>query len=317
MEETTHAIFPTASLEPKLTKRSSSLMTRELTPLVIPTVSPKEQRQGWSGSSEGNGQYVALPPRVPPKSPRTESRASPRAQKSQRSAQGSVSTTYSSVSPASSSSSIAGRDSPRLLSSTRRTGSPLSRSSPRKGSVDNALPESLWSKLFRLESPLRRKKSMANVEQQSPRHPEASSTATTASLTHQKYASEASATTRGRLIRKDSLAYLHPSNTNTRSPSSSERDSDLPVGFKAREAPRQVTDVELRSLRQQADEQVCNFEVLQAKDVVMLSKVRTLKHRPRIPLTADRSCANSMTVASICRIRISRFGKGARASTNG
>ncbi|KAL8916601.1 MAG: hypothetical protein Q9208_008414 [Pyrenodesmia sp. 3 TL-2023] len=265
-------MFQTASLEPKPTKRSSSLMTRELTPLVIPTISPKEQSQGWSGSSEGTGKFVALPPRVPPKSPRTESRASPRAQKSQRSAQGSISTNYSSTSPASSSSSIAGRNSPRLLSGPRRTESPLNRSSPRNGSVDNASPESLWSKLFKLESPSRRKKSTESVEQQSPRHPEAPSAAATAPLSHRKYTSEASAATRGRLIRKDSLAYLHARNTNARSPSSSRQGSDLPVGFKATEVPRQVADVELRSLRQQADEQVCNFEVLQAKDVVMLSK---------------------------------------------
>ncbi|KAL8752156.1 MAG: hypothetical protein Q9184_005828, partial [Pyrenodesmia sp. 2 TL-2023] len=272
MEETTHVIFQTASLEPKLTKQSSFLMTRELTPLVIPTISPKEESQRWSGSSEGVGIYVALPPRVPPKSPRTESRASPRAQKPQRSAQGSVSTTYSSVSPASSSSSIAGRDSPRLLSGPHRSGSPLNRSSPRSGSVDNASPESLWSKLFRLDSISRRKKSMESVAQQRPRRPETPSAAATAPLTHRPYASEASAATRGRPTRKDSLAYLHPNNSNTRSPSSSRQDSDLPVGFKATEASRQVADVELRSLRQQADEQVCNFEVLQTKDVVMLSK---------------------------------------------
>lgn len=276
MEETTHAIMQASSFEPKLTKRSSSLMTRELTPLVIPARSTKDQRQDWSGSSEGVQKYVALPPKVPPKSPRTENRASPRTQECQRSAHGSVSTTYSSVSSASSSSSIAGRASPRLLRGPRRTGSPFSRSSPPSGSVENKSPESLWSKLFRLESPSRQKKAMDSAEQQSPRPPQAPSITATAPLAHRKYASEASGMKRGRLIRKDSLAFLPPINKNARSPSSSRQDSDLPVGFKATEAPRQVADVELRSLRQQADEQVCNFEVLQAKHVAILSKVRGL-----------------------------------------
>lgn len=278
LEKASQAVSQAISYEPKLKKRSSSMMARELAPLIIPSTSPKHQKQEQSGSSEGIGRYVALPPRVPPKSPRTESRASPRAPKSQHSAQSSISTNYSSASSTTSSSSITGRASPRLLSGPRRIESPLNRSSPRSGSVDVASPEGIWSKIFRLESPSRQKKAMGAAEKQSPHRTEAPSVPATVPLTHQRYASEASAITRGRLVRKDSLSYRSHNKTTMRSPSSNKRDLDLPVGFKATEAPNQIADVELRSLRQQAEEQVSNFDVLQAKDVAILSKVRLLKH---------------------------------------
>ncbi|KAI4273088.1 MAG: hypothetical protein L6R38_006439 [Xanthoria sp. 2 TBL-2021] len=90
--------------------------------------------------------------------------------------------------------------------------------------------------------------------------------------THQRWLSDASAVTRGRLASKDSSVYRRFSKPAVRSPSTNNRGRDLPIGFKAAEAPHQVTDIELRSLRQQADEQVSHFEVLQAKDVSMLSK---------------------------------------------
>lgn len=72
------------------------------------------------------------------------------------------------------------------------------------------------------------------------------------------------------------MVHRRHSNSAVRSPSSSRKYLDLPTGFKAAEAPRQIADTELRSLRQQADEQVTNFEVLQAKDVAILSKVSPL-----------------------------------------
>lgn len=276
-EQAAHqAISQAASVETRLTKRSSALMARELTPLIIPSASPKDQRLKQSESSEGAGGYGALPPRVPPKSPRTESRASPRVGIAQHAAPKSASTSYSSASSATSSNNVTGRASPRLLNSLRRRESPINQSSPRSA-VDNMSPESIWSKIFRLESPLRPKKA---AEVEAPLDPSATP------LRHQRFASEASAVPRGRVVRKDSLAFRSHSKTSGRSLSSGNHDRGLPVGFKATEAPRQVADVELRSLRQQANDQVSHFEVLQAKDVAMLSKVWPPNHRCKI--VADR-----------------------------
>lgn len=281
MDQDVQALSQAANSESKLTKRSSYLMARELTPLIIPSVSPADQKPEHFVSLASGEEYIALPPKVPPKSPRTESRASPRAGKPQRSAHGSVSTSHSATSSGASLSNLSGRASPRFLSGPRRTDSPISRSSP-KSAVDNVSPESIWSKLFRLESPSRQKKAMDNAEKQSPRRPEMSSTSAATPPSHQRWASEASAITRGRLVRKESLAFKSHSKSTVRSPSSAKQDHDLPMGFKATEALRQVADLELRILRQQADEQVSNFEVLQAKHVAMLSKVSFLQNNHRL-----------------------------------
>ncbi|KAI4124852.1 MAG: hypothetical protein LQ341_007032 [Variospora aurantia] len=270
-ELTVEPVALAARFVAKSSKQSSSPIARELRPLVIPTLSPKDQTWEQSECLTEPGKHIQLPPRVPPKSPRTESRVSPHTARSQHSAQSSVSTNCSSASSTTGSSSATGRASPRLLSGLRRTESPVSRLSP-KCSIDNVSPESIWSKLFRLESPSRQKKGVNVFEKQSSSRPEGLSDPSAPSLPHQRYASEASAIPRGRPVRKDSLAFSNDSKASARSPSSSIRDVDLPVGFKAAEAPRQVADVELRSLKQQADEQVSHFEVLQAKDVTLLSK---------------------------------------------
>ena len=256
----------------KSTKRSSSLMARELAPLIIPSNISKTRK---TEQSESIGDPDILPPRVPPKSPRTERRASPRADRTQHSAHSSVSTNYSTASSATSSSSIVGRASPRLLTDTRRLESPLGRSHP-MSAVDKPSPDSLWSKLFRLESPSRSKK-VEMLETSNSQVSEISPTPSSTTSTHQRWLSDASAITRGRLAIKDNPAYRRYSKPAVRSPSTNNRGRDLPIGFKAAEALHQVTDVELRGLRQQADVQVSHFEVLQAKDVSMLSKVSSLE----------------------------------------
>lgn len=278
--------------ESKLTKRSSALMTRDLAPLIIPSVSPRDQNPDQALSLESNAEKLALPPRVPPKSPRTESRASPRPGKYQHSPHSSDSTIHSATSSATSLSNLSGRASPRFLSGQRRTNSPVGQSSP-KITTDNASLESIWSKLFRLESPSRQKKAVEPAKKQSPHRPEVPTTANSVPASHQRWASEASAVMRGRLQRKESLAYQNRSKPSMRSPSSSKRGNDLPTGFKAVEAPHQVADLELRSLRQQADEQVCNFEVLQAKDVAMLSKVGFLDNTDSLRLTKTKGAATT------------------------
>ncbi|KAL8710406.1 MAG: hypothetical protein Q9220_005007 [cf. Caloplaca sp. 1 TL-2023] len=254
-------------------KRSSSLMARDLAPLIIPSNGLEYRRKDSSDPINISGDCGILPPRVPPKSPRSGRRTSPNVRKHQHSAQSSVSThhsTSSNVSATSTTSSI-GRASSRMASEPRRTGSPLSRWGPLSAS-DRSPPDSIWSKLFRLDSPSRQTKATENVEKRRSPGPSVSVVSSPVVSPHERSGSETSAAPRGRLVRKDSLTYRHPNKSRIRSPSTKKHSVDMPTGFKAVEAPNQVADVELRSLRQQAGEQVSNFEVLQAKDVAMLSR---------------------------------------------
>ncbi|KAL8949487.1 MAG: hypothetical protein Q9222_004410 [Ikaeria aurantiellina] len=256
----------------KPAKRSSFLISRELTPLIIPPNGLEYQRKDTSSFLDIGEDCAVLPPRVPPKSPRSGRTTSPSVRKHQHSAQSSVSThhsTSSNTSATSISSSISRAS--RIAGEPRRTGSPLSRWSPLSAS-ERSPPDSIWSKLFRLDSPSRQTKAPENIEKRGSPGPPLSSISSPVVSPHQRWGSEASAVPRGRLVRKDSLTYRPPNKSTIRSPSSKKRSVDLPTGFKAAEAPSQVADVEIRSLRQQAGEQVSNFEVLQAKDVAMLSK---------------------------------------------
>ncbi|KAL8737451.1 MAG: hypothetical protein Q9181_001667 [Wetmoreana brouardii] len=269
-EETSQPTSQPGDPEIRPAKRSSSLMARGLPPLIIPAAAPNDQKLDQLASSDLDRIFDALPPKVPPKSPRTESRASPRTDKAQHSAHSSISTECSSASSAASACSILGRASPQLVSVPRRTGSPLSRSSP-MSALKSLSPDSLWSKIFRLESPARHVRTADHAEKQIQQHVGMPLSRNTTSTPHLRGASEASIT-RGRSERKDSHCQRSQSKSTVRSPSSSKMSLDLPVGFKVSEAPRQVAEVELRSLKQQADEQVTSFEVLQAKDVASLSK---------------------------------------------
>lgn len=253
-------------LDQRPTKRSSSLMARELTPLIIPSPASKAEQHHEAEILCFRNEVLALPPRVPPKSPRTESRASPRTGGPQHSAHSSVSTECSIASSSNSATNVFGRASPQPVNRPDRTGSPRGRSSP-MSALKNISPDSLWSKIFRLESPARQTRPTDHLEKQQGKRLD------TVPIPHQRGFSEASAMSRGRLKTKDSLLGMGHSSSGARSPSTSKRKPDLPVGFRAAEAPRQVAEVELRNLRQQADEQVTTFEVLQAKDVAMLSKV--------------------------------------------
>ncbi|KAL9582449.1 MAG: hypothetical protein Q9212_003285 [Teloschistes hypoglaucus] len=247
------------------TKRSSSLMARELTPLIIPSLASKAEKHHEAEILCCRNEVLALPPRVPPKSPRTESRASPRTGGPQHSVHSSVSTECSIASSSNSATNVFGRASPQPVNGPGQTGSPRGRSSP-MSTLKNISPDSLWSKIFRLESPARQTRPTDHLEKQHGKQPY------TVPTPHQRGFSEASAVSRGRLQTKDSLLGMRSSPYGVRSPSASKRKPDLPVGFRAAEAPRQVAEVELRNLRKQADEQVTTFEVLQAKDVAMLSK---------------------------------------------
>lgn len=267
----------------KAAKRSSSLMTKELAPLIIPFNGLGNQNDERQKLTEKEGEIGALPPRVPPKSPRTERRASPRADRSQHSAHSSLSTNYSTASSAASSSGVFGRASPRLTSDSRRIESPLGRSGP-MSAVDKSSPDSIWSKLFRLESPSRQQRAAEILEKPNAQSPQIGSDRAAVTSPHQRWLSDASAVSRGRLARKDSLAYHNHRKSSLRSPSTSKRSNDLPTGFNAAEVPHQVADMELRGLRQQAEDQVSKFEVLQAKDVSMLSKVRPSSRREHIGL---------------------------------
>ena len=270
IKEGSHTAGPVA----KSAKRSSSLMARDLAPLIIPSDISMYHNREQEKSKECRGDPGILPPRVPPKSPRTERRASPRANRHQHSANSSIATVSSTASSATSSSSIAGRASPRLLTDMRRMETSLGRSNPRSA-VDKTSPDSIWSKLFRLESPSRQQR-FEMAETTNSQVSEISPTPSSTTSNHQRWLSDASAVTRGRLARKDSLAYRSRSKPVVRSPSTNKQSRDLPTGFKATDVPHHVADVELRGLKQQADEQVSHFEVLQAKDVSMLSKASSL-----------------------------------------
>ncbi|KAL8695188.1 MAG: hypothetical protein Q9224_003435 [Gallowayella concinna] len=157
------------------------------------------------------------------------------------------------------------------MSDTRRIESPLGRSSP-MSAIDKVSPESIWSKLFRLESPSRQQRVADIIEKPVLQNIEKVATPHPVTSPHQRWPSDASVVTRGRVVRKESLAYKNDSKPAVRSPSTSLKGRDLPSGFKASEVPRQLADFELRGLKQQANEQVSNFQVLQATDVSMLSK---------------------------------------------
>ncbi|KAI4258704.1 MAG: hypothetical protein LQ352_001130 [Teloschistes flavicans] len=252
-------------LDQRPTKRSSSLMARELTPLIIPSSVSGAEKHQEAEILTFRREVLALPPRVPPKSPRTESRVSPRTGGPQHSTHSSISTECSVASSSNSSTNLFGRASPQPVTIPGRTGSPRGRSSP-MSALKTISPDSLWSKIFRLESPARQSRPSDHLEKQHVRQPDSVPTA------HQGGLSEASAVSRGRYKTTDSPLGMGHSHSGVRSPSASKRKQDLPVGFKAAEAPRQVAEGELRNLRRQADEQVTTFEVLQAKDVAMLSK---------------------------------------------
>ncbi|KAL8809763.1 MAG: hypothetical protein Q9200_003133 [Gallowayella weberi] len=138
--------------------------------------------------------------------------------------------------------------------------------------IDKGSLDSIWSKLFRLESPSRQQKAADIIEKSGSQNVEQVSTPHPITSPHQRWPSDASVVTRGRIVRKESLAYKNHRKPEMRSPSISLKGRDLPSGFKVSEVPRQLADAELRGLKQQADEQVSKFEVLQAKDVNMLSK---------------------------------------------
>lgn len=93
-------------------------------------------------------------------------------------------------------------------------------------------------------------------------------------LWHQRGNSEASALNRVRSTARADIPVAQKLNrTALKGPMLGEEKTVLPTGFKIKGISGKLRDSELKELKQQADEQVMNFEILTVKDVSNLSKV--------------------------------------------
>lgn len=93
-------------------------------------------------------------------------------------------------------------------------------------------------------------------------------------LWHQRGSSEASVLNRGRPgVREETPVVQKLNRTALKGPSLSEEKTVLPTGFRVKEVSGKLLGSDLKVLKEQADEQVMNFEVLSVKDVSNLSKV--------------------------------------------
>ena len=93
-------------------------------------------------------------------------------------------------------------------------------------------------------------------------------------LWHQRAGSEASVLNRGRTVTREATPVARKLNRAAlKGPSLSEEKTSLPAGFKITELSGKMLDSDLKGLKEQAAEQVKNFEVLSIQDVSNLSKV--------------------------------------------
>lgn len=243
------------------------------------------------------------PPQVPPKSPRTKSRASPRPRKLLHSATSSTSTVYSNTSAATSTSSLVGRTSPKLKPTPPRVESPFS-----QGSGLNDIKEqgSLGSRSIpkhRLTPPHANsprsqpcdqnkeeldasiapgaglKVGKISVHEKRIKPAEYNSTTEYGlgidKMWYERETSEASVIDRARPMRRGDTSLMHSlGKPMLRSPLYKGEHVEIPTGFSAKEASSNVSEADLKILKQQADERAENFEVLSLKDESNLSKVQ-------------------------------------------
>lgn len=275
-------------------------LQKDLARLVIPSGTQPE-RITQSSRVKPSDEQDDKPPQVPPKSPRTKSRASPRPRKLPHSATSSTSTVYSNTSAATSTSSLIGRTSPRPKPTPPRVESPFSQNG---GLNDTTIQDSAGSRSNhnirhtppQVESP-RSQPCDHNEEQDTQILPgavvkigkiighekgieravEKNSIEQGLGINKmwcQREISEASVIDRARPMRRGDTSLMHSSNKPMlRSPFYKGEDVEIPTGFNAREASNNVSEADLKVLKQQADERVENFEVLSLKDESDLSKV--------------------------------------------
>ena len=277
-------------------KKPTMLMPKELKPLIIPRVAESKAVIETLRPDKLND-LNTIPPEVPPKSPRTESRASPRMRKTPHSASSSVSTIQSAASSASGH-SVKDTWSPRPLQASSRNASPSShlrgmeivcRSPPtarseispsRLRDYDRATsksPATPWTHVGRSQSPSLPSTPASRKPSRSPTRCEFESEVAVSNPVsyHLRERSEplfSDAAQRSPPRRGDTISIHGLIRTIANSPTQNKHNFDMPSGFKAVDATSRVPEAEAKALKSQADHHVQRFEVLQAKDVSMLSQ---------------------------------------------
>lgn len=277
-------------------KKSTVLMPKELKPLIIPRFAGSKAIIETLRPDTFND-LSPIPPEVPPKSPRTESRASPRMRKTPHSANSSVSTIHSAASSASGH-SVNDTWSPRPLQASSRNASPSSHlrgmeivcrtppsarsdiSPSRLRDHDRAAsknPATLWTHVGRSQSPSLSSAPASRKPSRSPTRCEFESEVATSdpSPFHQRERSElllSDEAQRSSLKRGDTTSIHGLIRTIANGPTQYRDNFDMPSGFRAIDATSRVPEAEAKALKSQADRHVKRFEVLQVKDVSMLSQ---------------------------------------------
>ena len=270
-------------------KRCTLLVPKDLKPLIIPKV------------AEPMDEIVVpaeLPPEVPPKSPRTESRASPRIKKGLHSANSSVSTLRSATS-SSSSHSFKDNRSTRSLQTPNRNEIPPSHlrgmenvvsttTSPNRTHDSPSHPHSpenmkpmtpmtSWTRTGRSQSPSLSSAPLSRKQSRSPTklNDEKAVLSSNVPASHQRGRSEPL------FLEQDQPPFHERRDTSSihgllwsidNVPEYYSESFDLPSGFRAVDATSKLSGIEVKSLKKQAVRHAERFEVLQSKDVSMLSE---------------------------------------------
>ena len=258
--KTTSQRSPSKFVLKEVDERYTTFAPKELKPLIIPVGAGSQVRDEVSSAHSIDG-MIAIPPEVPPKSPRTESRASPRIKKPPHSANSSIST-VNSVASSVSNRSLKDEWSPRRLQTKNRNES----LSSLKG-LENVLPR---------QSPSTPSGAASRNPSRSPMRCESSEGTVISSRssdhdrerTRTSFDEERPVASR----RRDTTSIHGLIRTIYQQPSQSQDNVNLPIGFRAIDATTVVPEEEAKALKKQANRHVERFEVLQVKDVSMLSQ---------------------------------------------
>lgn len=287
-----------SSSEKTARRRSSMILPGDLARLVIPSSTQKIQTCRDKPSEEQDDK----PPQVPPKSPRTRSRASPRPRKLPHSATSSTSTVYSNTSAATSTSSIVGRTSPKPKPTPPRVESPFSqngglndikeqdsagfRSNPNRrhtppyvensrnqpydhdqGEQDPIIVPGAGLEIGKMSGHEKR------IEPAEERNTIDHGLGIK-KMWYQGETPEASVIDRARPMRRGDTSLMHSlSKPMLRNPFQKGEAVEIPTGSNAREVSNNISQADLKILKQQAEERVEHYEVLSLKDESDLSKV--------------------------------------------
>ena len=252
-----------AASMPDNQKRPSETLLRELSPLIIPKADALDQIVLPQSAHAMDD----VPPKVPPKSPRIENTASPVEKRSSHSASSSVSTVNSMTSTPTSAYALA---------------LPSSRYQRERSHGDNSFSQQGF---------------IIAIDHAGARTP----VVTSKSRGHSPTMNQGKDHLRSKVPARNPLARednrLGPQSSNSQfknsniaisnrssykrglwSPSAIQASSDIPNGFRASEVDSKVPSEELKQLKDLADEQTSQFEVLQMKDVSALSIVGLIQN---------------------------------------